>query len=177
MADLSTNQRKALEALLIYSTIRDAADAAGLGETTVYRYLRDAGFKAELRQRQDEILAATTAALAGLSAAAVQALRDALALLGDQSVLSVGDFITVDDNGSWQLDLTAARDAGLLHLIRKLWIDKEGNSRLELHDPQTAAYRRGQLALNILNERRRSVELDDLAQRVADLETVLGGES
>ena len=75
---LSTNQRKALKALLSEPTVRDAAQAAGLGERTVHRYLADATFKAELRRRQDQVIAATTAALVGLSGEAVKTLRDIL---------------------------------------------------------------------------------------------------
>ena len=74
----STNQRKALEALLSEPTVRGAAEAAGIGERTMRRYLADPAFKAELRQRQDEVITATTAALVGLSGKAVQTLCDIL---------------------------------------------------------------------------------------------------
>lgn len=75
---LSANQRKALKALLCEPSVRGAARASGLGERTLHRYLGDPVFKAELRERQDAILAATTAALVGLSGQAVQALQDVL---------------------------------------------------------------------------------------------------
>ena len=75
---LSANQKKAITALLSEPTVRDAAKAAGLGERTMYRYLSNPTFKAELRQRQDEILAATTAALVGLAGDAVATLRGVL---------------------------------------------------------------------------------------------------
>ena len=64
---LSRNEMKAIRALLTEATIKDAAKAAGLGERTINRYLRDPDFRAELRRRQDEIIAATSAALVGLS--------------------------------------------------------------------------------------------------------------
>ena len=167
---LTTNQRKALAALLAEPTVRDAAKRAGLGETTLYRYLRDPDFTAELRQRQDEILTATTSALAGLSQDAIGALGEALTLLSDHAGGSVADFIEVDDKGGWRLDLAKAEDGDLLHLVRKLHTTKEGNDRLELHDAQAAADKLGRLALAILDARRRATELDDLAQRVARLE-------
>lgn len=84
MADLNTNQRKAIEALLTEPTTRAAARVAGLGERTVHRYLSNPAFKAELRQRQDELLSAATAALVGLSGEAVATLR-ALLESGDTS--------------------------------------------------------------------------------------------
>ncbi|MDY6876794.1 MAG: hypothetical protein SWK90_11425 [Chloroflexota bacterium] len=75
---LSTNQRKALKALLECSTIRAAAESCGLGEATLYRYLRDDTFKAELRKRQDGIVSSVTAALVGLAGESVKTLRDIL---------------------------------------------------------------------------------------------------
>ena len=75
---LSTNQRKALKALLECSTIRAAADGCGLSEATLYRYLRDPPFKAELRERQDAVVTAVTAALVGLAGDAVETLRGVL---------------------------------------------------------------------------------------------------
>ena len=77
-SDLSTNQQKALTALLAEPTVAAAADRCGLNARTLYRYLADTPFKAELRQRQDAILASVTSALVGLSGEAVQALRDVL---------------------------------------------------------------------------------------------------
>ena len=79
MADLNKNQRRALAALLAETTIRDAAKAAGLGETTLYRYLRDPDFRAELQARQSELIAAAVASLAGLTGDAVGTLRAAMA--------------------------------------------------------------------------------------------------
>lgn len=81
MADddrLSTNQRRALAALLSQPTVRAAAETAKLSEATLYRYLRQGAFKTELRARQDAILAATTAAMVGLSGGAVTTLQGVL---------------------------------------------------------------------------------------------------
>ena len=64
---LTTNQRRALEALLREPTVRAASAASNLNERTIYRYLRDPAFRAELRARQGEILTAATAALVGMS--------------------------------------------------------------------------------------------------------------
>ena len=74
MADngvLSANQKRAIIALLNNPTIGEAAKAAGLGERTLTRYLADLVFRAELRKRQDEAMAAATAALSGLAGEAI----------------------------------------------------------------------------------------------------------
>lgn len=75
---LSTNQRKAIDALLSEPTIRAAAQMVGVNERTVHRYLSDPSFKAELRRRQDELLTAAAAALVGLSGQAIETLRGLL---------------------------------------------------------------------------------------------------
>ncbi|MFZ5919306.1 MAG: hypothetical protein ACOYZ7_20430 [Chloroflexota bacterium] len=113
---LSANQQRAIAALLSEPTIRDAAKKAGIGERTLYRYLADPMFKAELRKRQDEILAATTAALVGMTGDAVATLR------------------AVMQN----------KDAGDAVKVRA--------------------------ALGWLAHTRNAVELDDLAQRITELE-------
>ena len=113
---MNSNQRRALEALLTSPTISAAARACGLSNRTLWRYLGDETFKAELRKRQDEAVTAVTAALAGLTGEAVQALHDLLA------------------------------------------------------DSDTSASVKARVALGWLSERRKAVELDDLAQRVAALE-------
>ena len=75
---LSTNQRRAIEALLSKPTVRAAAKKAKLGEATLYRYLRDETFRAELSRRQDAVVAAVTAALCGRSGEAVETLSELL---------------------------------------------------------------------------------------------------
>lgn len=76
MAD--NGRPRAIDALLCCSTVRAAAAKAGLGERTIYRYLADSDFRAELHRRQDEALSAVTAALAGGMGSAVQALAGVL---------------------------------------------------------------------------------------------------
>lgn len=51
----------------------------------------------------------------------------------------IGDFITVNEDGSFAFDLKAAKEAGKTHLIRKLKHDAEsGAPVIELHDQQAA---------------------------------------
>jgi hypothetical protein len=47
---LSRNQLKAVEALISYDTVADAAKACGLARDTVYRYLKDPLFDHELKK-------------------------------------------------------------------------------------------------------------------------------
>uniref|UniRef100_A0A6M3M9N5 Uncharacterized protein n=1 Tax=viral metagenome TaxID=1070528 RepID=A0A6M3M9N5_9ZZZZ len=78
-ATLSANQRKALQAMLTNAGVTKAAAACKLSRWTLYRYLRDPVFKAELNRRQDAVLAAATSALAEKAGDAVEALGLVLA--------------------------------------------------------------------------------------------------
>jgi len=50
---LSTNQKKALVAILAHKTIRAAAMASNLADRTLWRYLEDEPFKQALRKAQE----------------------------------------------------------------------------------------------------------------------------
>ena len=76
---LNSNQLKAIEALLTTPSMSAAARQCGLARRTLFRYLSDETFKAELRKRQDEAVTAVTAALSGLTGEAIEALHDLLA--------------------------------------------------------------------------------------------------
>ena len=114
--ELNGNQRKALDALLATPSVAAAARRCGLSERTIWRYLQGETFKAELHKRQDQTIAATTAAIVGLSGKAIEALRDLLT------------------------------------------------------DPETPPSVKARVALGWLQRSRDAVRLDDLAQRVAELE-------
>ena len=58
---------------------------ASLGERTLHRYLRDPAFAAALHERQDAILAGTTAALSGLASEAMADVRLALRVLSAEA--------------------------------------------------------------------------------------------
>lgn len=168
--ELTDRHKKAINALLACSTTKGAALMCGLSERTVHRYLHLPHFKTALSERQDEMLAATSAALSGLSQIAVEALTQALAVLSRQAGGNVADFITLDAGGTWSLNLTGANDDELLPLVKKLHTDKDGVDRMELHDSQSAAVALGRLAVAVLEQRRRSHELDELAARLTAVE-------
>jgi hypothetical protein len=80
-------------------------------------------------------------------AAAIQARLDELKMSADEVLLrlseharaSIEDFVTIDEqSGEACLDLARAEAAGTLHLIKKLWQDKDGRWRVELVDSQAA---------------------------------------
>ncbi len=73
---LSRNQAKGLAALLTHPSVATAAQASGLSVRTLYNYLADQDFKAELSRRQGEILAMTATSLVGLTGQAVETLRE-----------------------------------------------------------------------------------------------------
>ncbi len=75
---LNANQRKAISALLQYSTAREAAQAIGVGESTMYHYLADENFRAELEAHQRRIVEATMSRLVGLSSLALQTMQELL---------------------------------------------------------------------------------------------------
>lgn len=76
---LSANQKKAIVAMLQSASIREAARTCGLGEATLYRYLNNDTFRAELHARQDAAMSAAAASLAGMMGEALETLRATLA--------------------------------------------------------------------------------------------------
>lgn len=91
---------------------------------------------------------------------------------------SIDDIITVDDEGRWYLDLKKARDNGSLSLIKKIWEDKDGYTRVELHDPVRALELLGK-ANDLFRDRLditsggkpiRGITSDAMAKAVAEVE-------
>jgi hypothetical protein len=105
-------------------TAQDAAKAADVGESTVYRRLRDADFKRQVDEARDDMLAQTVARLTSASVEAVEALRGLLASPLDFARLGAARAILeVGLKYREQHDL-AARVAALETLIA----EKEGRS-------------------------------------------------
>lgn len=75
---LSDSQLDALAALLTNTTRRAAAREAGIGAKTLYRYLQDPDFVAELHRLQDAVLAGVVASVVGLAEDSVETLQDIL---------------------------------------------------------------------------------------------------
>ena len=73
---LSSNQTRALAAILSEKTIRDAAAKVGLTEKTLYKYLNDETFVSALAAAQDEITREAVNRLVGGLNTALDALDD-----------------------------------------------------------------------------------------------------
>ena len=59
MADkgsLPTKKRRAIAALLQHSTIADAAESCGIGERTLYRWMREREFSSSLHRAEVELI-------------------------------------------------------------------------------------------------------------------------
>jgi uncharacterized protein (UPF0147 family) len=76
LSELDASQQKALTALLACETVADAAKKSRLGVATLYRYLRDANFKAHYRAARTEIVEHAIAQLQRDCATATKTLRE-----------------------------------------------------------------------------------------------------
>ena len=75
---LNAKQRAAIVALLTTGDVTKAATAAGVSRESLYRWLRDPRFKAELRQAEGDAMRGLARRLAGLGDLAADSLSDAL---------------------------------------------------------------------------------------------------
>ena len=73
---LSRNQRRAMAALLEHRTIINAAEAVGLNVKTLQRYLADPVFRAELAERESEMIDEAGRVLVSGQLAALQTLAN-----------------------------------------------------------------------------------------------------
>src|SRR3712207_4541286 len=76
---LRAKQEKAIAALLATATITDAAQRAGVGETTLYRWLQAPAFAAASRQARREAVQQAIARVQQVSGAAVVVLENTMA--------------------------------------------------------------------------------------------------
>lgn len=77
--DLTVRQRRAIAALMQSRTVVEAARTAGVGYRTMYRWLDDPGFVAELRAATGAAVDQAVRRLADLSGQAVDTLADVMA--------------------------------------------------------------------------------------------------
>jgi len=73
---LSRNQERAISALLVHPTMTQAADAAGIGEVTLWRWLRIPTFKEQYRLARREVVSQAVGQLQAACSGAVVALTD-----------------------------------------------------------------------------------------------------
>jgi hypothetical protein len=72
---LTPKQHKTIAALLAHPTIAEAAEAAGVGESTVRRWLKEPAFETAYRAERSRALEGAVATLARVSSGAVEALE------------------------------------------------------------------------------------------------------
>ena len=73
---LPPKQELALRAVISQPTLKEAALAAGVSDSTLWRYMRDAEFSRRLREARREAVSHTTTRLQQASSDAVTVLRD-----------------------------------------------------------------------------------------------------
>ena len=73
-SNLDRKKQRAIVALLVNATVKDAAKEARIGYTTLIRWMQEPDFKAELRHAQSEQLGHATARLSGELTAAIATL-------------------------------------------------------------------------------------------------------
>ena len=78
-ATLTPRQYKAVRALLTEKTVGDAAAVAGIGESTIYRWLSETQFRSALAQAEGEAVAAAGRRLAVLAETALDTVADVMA--------------------------------------------------------------------------------------------------
>lgn len=76
--DAITEDLELIAALLSRPTIRDAAAAAGVSESTVYRRLRDSGFRRELKEQRLRVYSHALQRLQVAAEGAVDVLEDVM---------------------------------------------------------------------------------------------------
>ena len=125
MADLTDKQQAFVNHYLACLNASEAARRAGYPNRSAYAI----GWE---NLRKPEIRAAIDAALAD----AAMPVSEVLARLTDQARASMEEFVTVRSRGA-HLDLKAAKERGVLHLVRKYTKTKQGTT-VELYDAQAA---------------------------------------
>lgn len=83
MADVSAKQTQAIIALLSSPSVSDAAAAVGMGERTLYRWMKDPEFKAAYNEAK---LAAMGQATTRLQGSASEAAETLVRIMNDESV-------------------------------------------------------------------------------------------
>ena len=72
------------------------------------------------------------AAIDARVATAAIAANEVLARIADVATSDLLNFIEVDNNGGWKVDLKLVKRLGLGHLIKRLRTNKDGTSEIEL---------------------------------------------
>lgn len=130
MASLSDKERMFVEAYLQLWNATAAARKAGYSEKTARQQGSRLLTKVDIRQEIETRLAEVA-----------MGANEVLARLAQHARASMADFIEVDDEGKPDIDLSAAKEHGLLHMIKKVEIEptRFGTTyAIEVYDAQAA---------------------------------------
>lgn len=103
MAAFSDAKRaRALAALMTHPNVRSAAEACGVGERTLHRWLRDPEFAAQLAQVESELVDAAARRLLALTDDAIRSLAQLLVGSEDDSVRLRAAVAVLDQTARWR---------------------------------------------------------------------------
>lgn len=77
--NLTARQRRFITFLLVEKDVKSAADKAGIGERTAYRWMKNPGVKSAILEAEGAALQTVTRALIRLASQAVETLEGAMA--------------------------------------------------------------------------------------------------
>ena len=173
---VTPKQARGIAALLTEPTITAAAAKAGVAPKTIYKWLRQPEFSAELTAAQAREIETAGRRLAGMQSAALDALTDILTQADEQSALNIGDFFTeeeyIDPKTQAKLtrvgiDLAKIKEKG--KLVKKVRIVK-GELSVEVYDKWTANNLKDKVAEAIIANAMQLRKFSDLEARVKAVE-------
>jgi len=88
------------------------------------------------------------------------AANEILARLADMARADMANFIEIRGGGGWTLDLEKAKAAGLLHLVREVSYDSNGQPQIKLHDAKDALKQLGKVHKLFVDKVEHSGEID-----------------
>lgn len=113
MGDLKPKQVAAISAMLTCPTLREAAEASGTPESTLFRWLNEPDFKAAYDQARGRLLESTLTALQGAATEAVNVLR------------------TIMNNGAAPAGVRVRAAVGIIELSLRARTELETEARLQ----------------------------------------------
>jgi len=96
------------------------------------------------------------------------AANEVLARIADVATSDLLDFIAVDPNGDWKVDLKLVKQRGLGHLIKRLRKNKDGSSEIELEARVPALLKLGEHHKLWKGEAQSQLTLVDLAKGMSE---------
>lgn len=173
---ITPRQALAITALLTERDVKAAAAAAKVAERTIYRWLADPIFRAQLQAAEGVMIDTATRRLIAMQDEAINAFSEAFIRSSEQVALNVAEFFTkkqVIDKVTGQpmdkLVLDIEKVTALGHLVKKLKL-KGDDIEIESYDAQAAIGLKLRAAQNVLDYLLKIRDLRNVEHRLADLE-------